>query len=127
MKRACGVYMDHEVFNTFSKYASMRRNRRAYEVWAEALTTFMKNNPIDGVHLEVYEKIERDLPRRKEILQMKLLSEQIRAFSNKLRTMSGQDNGGVRERLIQLLTKGMEIKNPTQEFLDLMEEAVDLI
>ena len=58
MKRnMCAVYMDEEMYDVFRVYAVKKAPRKAYEVWGKALATYMRDNPIECMVVQVQQDL----------------------------------------------------------------------
>jgi len=119
-----GLYMDESVFEVFTLYAGMKKPREAYKVWADALLTYMEENPVDELNIIIKREIASSLPRRQEALEMSLLTRDIEFAIERLKTGNYPE---MQQMIINSLKKGVKIKNPTGEFIELLEKAENYV
>ena len=110
------------MFSAFSQYATQKNPGKGYEVWEDALVSYMKDNPIDGLRLVVQE-IANGLPSKVDRVRMQIIEPQIRGILQRFGEVGKENVPALQENLIKLVSKGLDIKNPTEEFVALLEEA----
>ena len=89
-----------------------------------ALIVDMKNNPVESMFVDVQRQILSTLPSRQEEIRMKLFSREMGFILERLDKVEQDIRKDLVMRLGKLLLKGAEIKNPTEEFVVLLEEGL---
>ena len=118
-------HLSRELARSYRRYAKMSGVSLA-ECVERAFIEDMIRNPVTGLNLTV-NQIQEELGLRQEAIMIKVLLDQIRTMVTRYCELEGKDRSKLRERLIQLLKKGAEIKKPTEELIMTIEEAMNLI
>ena len=124
-RKTCAVYMDYEIFKVFTLYASKQKPLTACEVWERVLVQYMANNPIDYTTINIQQQIASEIPSKQEELKMRLISDNILFIFERFEAVGKDRVPLLLIDLAKLVKKGVEIKKPTEEFLQLLERAMN--
>ena len=88
----------------------------------------MKNNPTELISLEIQQHIMSTLPERRDVVRMKSISRKLETFMNLIDSLNGKgDISKLEEKLLTWVARGAEVKNPTEEFVELLERAINYV
>jgi len=118
--------MSKDVFKAFTTYAAIKNPGQAYIVWENALIDYMKNNPVEKFRL-IIQEIALKLPTKRDELQMRLIEPQIKGILQRFKEVDKESVPQLRENLVKLINKGLDIKTPSNEFMVLLVEAAENI
>lgn len=129
LRKTHGLYVNAELFEAFTTYASMQAPLKACEVWENTLAEYMINHPTNMVNLTIQQKIALILPSKREEMRMKTISCKLETFTNLIDMIkkNGNDSSKLKEKLLTWVVKGSEIKNSSTEFLTLLEKALKYV
>ncbi len=129
VRKTHGLYVNAELFESFTVYASMQAPLKACEVWEKALAEYMINHPIDMINLTIQQRIISTLPTKREEMRMKTISCKLGVFMDLIDKIkkNGGDSSTLKEKLLTWTVKGSEIKNSSKEFLALLEKALKYV
>ena len=127
-RKTVGLYINEDVFKAFTLYASKHKPLKACEIWEKALLQYMKNNPTELISLEIQQHIMSTLPERRDVVRMKSISRKLETFMNLIDSLNGKgDISKLEEKLLTWVARGAEVKNPTEEFVELLERAINYV
>ena len=115
--------MSYKLAVSYRNYAKLTRKSLA-DCIERAIMADIKNNPVDSMVLEVQQQILLTVPSIQEQIQMKLLGREIGFILERLDKVELDIRKDLLVRLGKLLLKGADIKNPTEEFVLLLEEGL---
>ena len=92
----------------------------------EAFISYMENNPLEGMSIVIQNQIKSDIVDRLEVVQMDLIEKHLRLYMKRLVEKDGNSEY-LRRTISKEVKRGVKIKKPSPEFLELLEEAVKLI
>jgi len=116
-------HMSYKLASSYRVYAKLTGKSLAACI-ERAIINDMKNNPTDSMFFEVQQQILSTLPSRQEEIRMKLFSREMGFILERLDKVEQDIRKDLVMRLGKLLLKGAEIKNPTEEFVILLEEGL---
>ena len=90
----------------------------------KAFVEFMVNHPLDMRVVVLQSTVSEELPSKLEVIQMKLLTREIRFVLEALESAEPHVKGGLLNRLVKALNKGVILRNPSDDFVTLLEEAI---
>jgi len=126
LRRITTIRIEENIFSTFTKYASLKKPRKAYKVWEDALTAYMEDNPVDGLRM-VVRQITDSVPNKRDSVRMKTISRKLELFMRLIDNMSSGETTNLEEKLLSWIAKGDEVDKPSDEFLDLLEKALGYV
>jgi len=120
--------MDLEIYTAFTRYASIKNPRGACQVWEDALVSYMMTNPVNGLKVMLHQ-IAVALPSKRDELRMKNVSSKLEIFMNLIDRMkqNGGDPSKLKEKILTWVMRGTEIKNTSEEFVELLERAQNYV
>lgn len=128
MRKSQSIYIDKDVFEAFNKYALLHFPKKIYEVWEEMMVERMQSRPVNGLKVSVQQRIAETLPSKQEKINMSVISRRIEAFMKLIDELNeGEDASKLKEKISKWMNKGLNVRNPTDEFLSLLEEALKYI
>lgn len=116
-----------EIAAAYRQYAK-RSGKTLVECVERALVEDMKNNPAESVSLEIQQHIISSLPERRDVVRMRSVSRKLETFMSLIDGLNGKgDISKLEEKLLTWITRGTEVKNPTEEFVELLERAINYV
>ena len=104
-----------------------RRSGLAVGVFAEkAFISYMENHPLEGIPIVIQNQIKSDIVDRLEGVHMGLIEKHLRLYMKRLVDKDGNPEY-LRRTISKEVKRGVKIKKPSPEFLELLEEAVKLV
>ena len=104
-----------------------RRSGLAVGDFAEkAFISYMENHPLEGTPIIIQNQIKSDIVDRLEVVQMSLIEKHLRLYMKRLVDKDGSVEY-LRRAVSKEVQRGVKIKHPTAEFIELLEEAVKLV
>lgn len=128
MRKVKSIYVDSEIYDAFTKYATMKNPRGACQVWEEALTSYMITNPVNGLRVRLHQ-LAVALPSKRDGVRMKTVAGKLETFMGLIDKMklNGGDPSRLKEKLSTWVIRGTEIKNTSEEFITLLEKASNYV
>ena len=118
-------HMRESVAKAGRSYA--RRSGLAVGDFAEkAFISYMENHPLEGTPIIIQNQIKSDIVDRLEVIQMSLIEKHLRLYMKRLVDKDGNPEY-LRRTISKEVKRGVKIKKPSPEFLELLEEAVKLV
>jgi len=128
LRKNQSLYMEESIFKAFNRYASMYYPRSGCEIWEEALVERMQSKPVNGLIISIQKELAEKLPGKREEILMGIISEKVITLIDLIDKLNKDDDPSkLKEKLSRQLSKGVDIKNPTEEFLVLLERAIDYV
>lgn len=125
-RKTCGLYINEEIFKAFTLYASKQKPLSSCEVWETALLEYMKDHPVNEIKVNI-QQVASTIPSRRDNIRIKIVSRKLKNLISALDTMNGKDTSLLEDKLLTWIAKGADIKNPSNEFLELLERAMNEI
>ena len=88
----------------------------------------MQSKPVNGLIISIQKELAEKLPGKREEILMGIISEKVTTLIDLIDKLNKDDDPSkLKEKLSRQLSKGVDIKNPTEEFLVLLEKAIDYV
>jgi len=116
-------HMRPSIANSGREYAKAL-NIQSGEFAEKAFIEYMSNHPANLKIIVVQNKLSSDIPKRVDLVKIKAISTQLEFIIKRFKELGEEKPSTLVETLASALMKGAAIKQPTDEFLLLMEEAM---